>query len=369
MATPRRPTPGVDYPRTAKEFEARFPTEEACRGFLVRLRWPDGYDCPSCGHTEPPWITARGYLHCRDCQGEISPTAGTLFERSRTPLRVWFQALWRLADPAGGPNARALQRTLGLGSYQTAWAWMHKLRRAMAPAVDDRLTGSIEVGEIILGFEDDTFSPSHVEQRPLVLVAAERRSGRIGRIRLRHVPDLSRKRLLGFVLETVVPGSLVNTNGAQNYRRIWRHGYRDRIWRPRNPKPQPVLPAIPEPMPRVDQISRLLKQWLTDTHHEGIQRRHLQAYLDEFAFRFNHRWPRSRGLMFHRLAQLAADVTPTPFRDVVAGTDGPRGTGADHLPRVNTRGSRIRAMWTFLRSRLRPMRQFRAFVSIRKRRF
>ena len=83
MATPRRPTPGVDYPRTAKEFEARFPTEEACRGFLVRLRWPDGYDCPSCGHTEPPWITARGYLHCRDCQGEISPTAGTLF------VRIW----------------------------------------------------------------------------------------------------------------------------------------------------------------------------------------------------------------------------------------------------------------------------------------
>ncbi|MDP6777111.1 MAG: transposase [Candidatus Latescibacteria bacterium] len=112
--------------------EPRFPTEGACREFLVGLRWPDGYDCPSCGHTEPPRITARGYLHCRDCQGEISPTAGTLFERSRTPLRVWFQALWLLADPGRGPNARELQRTLGLGSYQTAWAWLHKLRRAAA---------------------------------------------------------------------------------------------------------------------------------------------------------------------------------------------------------------------------------------------
>ncbi len=217
MEESNRPVPGVDYPRTLKEFEAWFATDAECRQFLVRLRWPHGFFCPRCGRAGPPWITARGYLHCRHCQGEVSPAAGTLFERTRTSLRVWFLAIWSVADPKRGTSALELHRILSLGSYQTAWAWLHKLRRVMVPAVDDRLTCSVEVGEVILRSEDDYLSPWHIERRPLVLVAAERRSGRIGRIRLRHVPDLSRKRLLAFVLDAVAPGSLVNTNGVKNY--------------------------------------------------------------------------------------------------------------------------------------------------------
>ena len=115
------PTAGIDYPRNLQEFDRWFVDEAACRSYVFRLRWPEGYECFRCRSKAPPWITSRGYLHCRECGGEMSITAGTVFEGTRKPLRVWFQAIWLVTSQKHGASA------LGLGSYQTAWTWLHKM--------------------------------------------------------------------------------------------------------------------------------------------------------------------------------------------------------------------------------------------------
>jgi hypothetical protein len=124
------PVGGVDYPQTLQEFDEWFWTEESCIRYLSRLRWPQGFKCPKCGSLES-WLTSRHLLYCKLCHRQTSVTAGTLFEGTRKPLRVWFQAMWYLTNQKFGVSALGLQRVLGLGSYQTAWTWLHKLRRAM----------------------------------------------------------------------------------------------------------------------------------------------------------------------------------------------------------------------------------------------
>jgi len=122
---------GIDYPRTLQEFDSFFPNEDACRKYLVQLRWPQGCQCPACDSSKSPWITARGYLHCKECRTETSITSGTIFEKIRYPLKTWFFAIWLITSQKYGASALGLKRALGLDSYQTAWSWLHKLRRAM----------------------------------------------------------------------------------------------------------------------------------------------------------------------------------------------------------------------------------------------
>ncbi len=140
MAANHHPVGGRDYPRTLQEFDEFFSSEAACTDFLRRLRWPDGFLCPACnGHTA--WTTARGQLRCVACQRQTSPIAGTIFEGTRKPLRIWFQAMWYVTNQKLGGSALGLQHLLGLGSYQTAWTWLHKMRRAMVRPGRDRLSG------------------------------------------------------------------------------------------------------------------------------------------------------------------------------------------------------------------------------------
>jgi transposase-like protein len=134
------PIGGIDYPRTLKEFDEWFASEAACAEFVRRVRWPDGFRCPSCAETEA-WTTGRGQFRCSRCQRQISPTAGTIFEGTRKPLRLWFQAMWYVTNQKHGVSALGVQRILGLGSYQTAWTWLHKLRRAMVRPGRDLLDG------------------------------------------------------------------------------------------------------------------------------------------------------------------------------------------------------------------------------------
>ena len=147
MKSHKRPVCGVDYPKTFQEFDEWFATEEACQEFLKTLRWPDGFQCPHCQSAGEPWSTARSLLHCRHCQGQTSVTAGTIFEGTRKPLRTWFLAMWFVTSQKHGVSAIGLQRVLGLKSYQTAWAWLHKLRRAMVRPGRERLSGVVEVDE------------------------------------------------------------------------------------------------------------------------------------------------------------------------------------------------------------------------------
>ncbi|MGH9366302.1 MAG: transposase, partial [Thermoanaerobaculia bacterium] len=134
-----------DYPRSLGEFEQRFSSEAACRAYLVQVRWPNGFRCPCCGGSRA-WPTGRGDLmECSGCRRQTSITAGTVFEGTRKPLLMWFRAMWWMTSQKTGVSALGLKRVLGLGSYQTAWAWLHKLRRAMVRAGRERLSGRVEV--------------------------------------------------------------------------------------------------------------------------------------------------------------------------------------------------------------------------------
>jgi hypothetical protein len=143
-----------DYPRTLAELERRFSTEEACRSYLASLRWPKGFICPQCGDPKG-WPMARGLWLCAGCRRQVSVTSGAIFQDTRLPLVTWFRAMWYLTSQKNGTSALGLQRVLGLGSYQTAWSWLHKLRRAMVRPERDRLGGVVEVDESYVGGEKD----------------------------------------------------------------------------------------------------------------------------------------------------------------------------------------------------------------------
>ena len=138
-----------DYPRNLAEFEARFANEQACRDYLCQLRWPEGFRCPRCGH-DKAWAVRTALLECASCGHQASATAGTIFQDTRKPLQSWFRAMWWLTSQKNGVSALGLQRVLGLGSYKTAWTWLHKLRRAMVRPGRDRLCGRVEVDETYL---------------------------------------------------------------------------------------------------------------------------------------------------------------------------------------------------------------------------
>lgn len=300
-----------DYPRTQAEFDARFRTDEACRAYLTQLRWPNGFRCPKCDHLKS-WPVRNGLFQCAACGRQSSVTAGTIFQDSRTPLTVWFRAMWYVASQKTGTSALGLQQVLGLGSYETAWTWLHKLRRAMVRPGRDRLTGRVEVDETYLGAEEAGIRGRGARTKALIVVAVEHARGRIGRIRLRQIPDASADSLQGFIDEVVEPGSLVHTDGWVGYDRLKAHGYRHRIT---------FLTDHPEPahdlLPRVHLVVSLLKRWLLGTHQGAVSSAHLDFYLDEFTFRFNRRRSRHRGKLFFRLAEQAVQVEPAPYRALV----------------------------------------------------
>jgi ribosomal protein L37AE/L43A/transposase-like protein len=304
---------GVDeYPRTLAEFEARFATEEACRAYLVQLRWPDGFRCPRCGATTA-WPVRTVLWQCAKCSRQTSVTAGTIFQDTRTPLTTWFRAMWAVTSSKTGTSALALQQVLGLGSYQTAWAWLHKLRRAMVRPDRDRLSGRVEVDETFVGGIGGAQGRS-TATKALIVVAAEEVGRGIGRIRMRRIPDGSANSLQAFVGEAIEPGSLVHTDGWHGYDRVKLNGYRHQVTFIRG---HDALAS--ELLPRVHRVVSLLKRWLLGTHQGAVNHAHLDYYLDEFTFRFNRRRSRHRGKLFYRLVQQAVAVEPAPYQSLVKG--------------------------------------------------
>lgn len=297
-----------DYPRTLLELERRFSTEEACRSYLFLLRWPDGFVCPRCAGREA-WAMERGLWLCQDCRSQVSVTAGTIFQDSRVPLMLWFRAIWYVTTQKNGVSALGLQRVLGLGSYKTAWALLHKLRRAMVRPGRERLSGLVEVDESFWGGEESGVRGRRAPEKILLLVAAEADGEGIGRVRLATAPDASRKNLHGFIREVVEPGSTVRTDGYNHY--LGLEGYaHDRQMQNRQPEGEHVLP-------RVHRVISLLKRWLMGTHQGAISHEQLDYYLDEFTFRFNRRKSAWRGKLFYRLIQQAVQVQPVPYRSLV----------------------------------------------------
>lgn len=305
-----------DYPRTLAELEARFSSEQACRDYLFQLRWPDGFRCPRCGGTKA-WPLGSVWWRCARCRRQVSVTAGTIFQDTHTPLTVWFRAMWWVTAQKNGVSALGLQRVLGLGSYQTAWAWLHKLRRAMVRPGRDRLAGAVEVDETYLGGLEEGKRGRQTAKKALIVVAAQEDGRGIGRIRLRRIADASAASLMPFVQDSVEPGSVVHTDGWLGYEPLGRNGYHHRITFLRGHEKSPS-----DLLPRVHRVISLLKRWLLGTHQGAVSFAHLDYYLDEFTFRFNRRRSRSRGKLFFRLAQQATAVEPITYRSMVEGGSG-----------------------------------------------
>ena len=261
----------------------------------------------------PPWITSRGYLHCRECGGEISITAGTVFERTRTPLRIWFQAIWLVTSQKHGASALGLQRVLGLGSYQTAWTWLHKLRRSMVRPGRERLHGSVEVDETYVGGAATGGKRGRgAENKEIVVIAVEAKG--FGRIRMRRIPNVSGDSLVPFICDVAEPGSEILTDGWSGYNGLSKHDYTHS---------RTVLSDSGDPahvaMPGVHRIAALLKRWLLGIHQGAVSGKHLDYYLDEYTFRFNRRTSTSRGMLFYRLMQQAVATASVPYRQIVDG--------------------------------------------------
>ena len=300
-----------DYPRNLAEFEARFSTEAACREYLVRLRWPDGFRCPRCGG-QKTWPLSEILLQCSSCSYQSSVTAGTIFQDTRKPLTLWFRAMWAVTTQKNGASAIGLQRVLGLGSYKTAWTWLHKLRRAMVRPGRDRLSGCVEVDETFYGGEEAGVRGRQTENKSLIVIAAQEDGAGIGRIRMRRISDASAESLMPFIEDVIEPGSVVHTDGWLGYLPVEKKGYRHRVTFLRGKKE-----SASELLPRVHRVASLLKRWLLGTHQGAVSREHLDYYLDEFTFRFNRRNSRSRGKLFLRLAEQAMTVAPAPYKSIV----------------------------------------------------
>ena len=138
-----RPLAGLHYPRSTGDFLAWFGSDVDCLDYLEWLRWPDGFICPRCGKPGG-WAITDGRFCCTACEARTSVTAGTIFDRTRTPLTVWFHACWLFATSKDGISAQSLQRTLEIGSYQTAWAMLHRLRSGLLRPGRDRLSGMVQ---------------------------------------------------------------------------------------------------------------------------------------------------------------------------------------------------------------------------------
>ena len=290
------------YPETVLEFRERFATEKACRDYVAALRWPDGFVCPQCEQGEA-WKMQRDLYWCRICGYQASVTAGTLFHDTHKPLRLWFEAMWYVTNQKLGVSALGLQRALGLGSYHTAWNWLHKLRRAMVRPGRDRLTGVVEVDEIFIGGERPGKRGRGAAGKALVVLAVQEAERRIGRVRMRRVADAGGESLEPAVWEMVEPGSTVRTDGWRGYNGLTELGYEHVVVR-KDPDLGDNL------LPLANRVASLLKRWLLGTHQGAVQHSHLDYYLDEYTFRFNRRTSRSRGLLFYRLITQAIDLAP-----------------------------------------------------------
>jgi len=297
-----------NYPADQQAFEQLVSSEESCRSFLASIRWPDGFYCPACGNSKG-WHIVTDRWECRECGRQTSVTAGTLFQDTRYPLQVWFQAIWYVAGQKYGASALGLQRLLGLGSYQTAWAWLHRLRRAMVCPGREQLSGTVQVDETFWGSEHTGKRGRGAEGKTLVLVGIERRGSQLGRVRLMRIPDAAGDTLIPAIAAMIAPGSVIETDGWPGYRGLSMNGYVHQVLKSE---------ATDDLLPQVHLVASLLKRWLLGTHQGGVQASHLEYYLDEFTFRFNRRTSRSRGLLFRRILENAVQISPIRGKDLRA---------------------------------------------------
>jgi transposase-like protein len=305
-----------EYSMTFDEFVKSFSTEEQCRDYLFHLRWRDGFVCPKCKGNKS-WPVNTILYECTLCGRQTSVIAGTIFQDTRSPLKAWFTAIWWVTTQKNGASAEGLQQVLGLKSYETAWAWLHKIRTAMVRSDRTKLSGIIEVDEIYIGGEEHSGSTGRgTGNKVLVAVAVELKpEKKLGRVRLSVVSDASKESLLPFINANIEKGSEIITDGFSSYSSLSENEYKHTVYIQKNAKTEE------EKLPHVHLISSLLKRWLLGTHQGAVSEKHLQAYLDEYTFRFNRRKAAKRGLLFYRLLEGAVVAKPVPLKNLYKSTD------------------------------------------------
>jgi hypothetical protein len=321
--------PDLPLPESLPDFQRLFPDDSACAAYLEKARWEDGFTCPYCNCVGEPFrITTRpGILACRACRRQTGLLVGTVMERSHTPLSTWFWAAYLVASQTQGMSAVQFQRQLGLSRYETAFGILHKLRAAMVRPDQDRIGGHadqhVEVDETWVGGRTRGEGRG-VHHKTLVAAAVEvrhrkpgtiqenRRDGRYaGRVRLTIAADRSAEALGGFVKNAVEPGTLVITDDWSGYAGLRKGGYdHHAIAQCRDPE------VSEEFMPIVHLVFSNLKTWLNGIHH-GVSAKHLQAYLNEFTFRFNRRFYPFNA--FRSLLGIAGAVEAPTFAELYSG--------------------------------------------------
>jgi transposase-like protein len=258
------------------------------------------------------WEKKPPLFRCGNCTHDFTVISGTLFANTHKPLRMWFEALWYVTNQKSGTSALGLQRVLGMGSYRTAWSWMHKLRRAMVRPGRDCLSGVVEVDEAFIGGPRPGKRGRGAAGKTLVMVAAQANGKKIGRIRMARLVDASAASLLPAIKQSIEPGSCVQTDAWGGYNGLEKCGYHREVIHSTAELGENLLPKI-------NLTVSLLKRWLLGTHQGAVRPQHLDYYLDEFTFRFNRRTSRSRGLLFYRLLEQAIALEPVRSKDLLGG--------------------------------------------------
>jgi transposase-like protein len=281
--------PRPPFPKTLRQFQSDFATEEACQQYLTACRWPDGFSCPRCGHGKAYALVGQGRQQCGKCRYQVSLTSGTILHRTKIPLTHWFWAAYLMTIDRRGVSALLLQRQLGLTCYETAWMMLHKLRRAMVNAAREPLRGEVEVDDTWIGGEQAGLRGSRQlkdRRAALVLVAVEKRGRASGRTRMSVIPDFKAATIRSFLSPNIATGSSIHTDGLKSFSGLTEAGYRHvvRI----QPLRSELRKGTKSAVPLAGRAIGNLQQWLIGTYH-GVSKNQLQVYLDEFVFRHNRR--------------------------------------------------------------------------------
>jgi len=300
----------MEYPRDQMEFEKLFVDEQKCLKYLIDIKWPSGYNCEKCQGTDY-WLLSRKRIKCKKCSSLITITSKTFFDQSNKPLSLWFRAIWWMIAQKIGVSATGLQSILGIGSYKTAWIWLHKLRVLMILPNREKLSGKVEIDETFIGGAVEGKRGRGSDNKSIVIIAIEVLPKGTGRVRLELIPNAQGKTLLGFIETNVEPGTTIVTDGWKGYSQIKDKGFEHKVHK------QVVAMNDDEMLLNVHRIAALLKRWLLGTHQNYTSYERLQAYLNEFTFRYNRRKSNSRGLLFHRIIEQAMSREPILSKDIL----------------------------------------------------
>jgi transposase-like protein len=303
-----------NFPKNQTEFDHRFHDELACLEYLFQLRWPTGFECSKCGHTEY-WKSGRGLYICQSCEHNQSVTAGTIFHGTKKPLTAWFKALWWFATRKSGVNAVNLQDLLGLGSYSTAWKWLQKLRSCTILPAREKLSGNIEADEIYLGGEHSGKRGRGAEHKCAVAIAVERKGHKLGRLRMQVIARCSANELIPFAADNIAPGSTIMTDGWKGYSSLEKNGFiHKKVLQSKTEDKDSILPGV-------HLVASLVKRLILGTFQGRFDKKYLQRYLDEYVFRFNRRTTKTVGKRFWRIIQQAVATPPLTNVQIASGTE------------------------------------------------